>query len=86
MSDKKYITITELGAIFGMTRVEMGRKLKQLRLRERNGDPSAVAFHLEMVAKTTGPQSWITLWLWHADWTVRYLEHAGLRRLDHVSV
>jgi len=86
MSDKKYIAITELGAIFGMTRVEMGRKLKQLRLRERNGDPSAVAFHYEMVAKTTGPQPWITLWLWHADRTIMFLEHAGLRRIHHAPV
>lgn len=83
MIHTEYCTITELGSEFGMSRVVMGRTLKQLGLREPGGHPSASAFYNDMVAKTVGPQEWIVVWMWHTEKTIDYLEEAGFERIDH---
>jgi len=83
MIHTEYATITQLGAEFDMSCVVMGRKLKQLGLREPGGHPSVIAFTREMVRKMQGREPWIVVWVWHAAKTIAYLERAGLERIDH---
>ncbi len=71
--------------MFNVSRVVIGRKLKEARLRDPGGEPSAIAICHDMVEETEGPQPWIRVWLWHLEKTIPYLEQAGLRRVDHVS-
>jgi hypothetical protein len=70
MIHTEYCTITELGREFGLTRVVMGRVLKELGLRELHGHPSQFAFSNEMVRKSEGPKPWIVVWLWDTEKTM----------------
>ena len=51
-----------------------------MELRWPNGNPSPTARMLGLVEATEGPQPWITLWLWHREKTLPYLEKWGMER------
>ena len=76
MSD--YVTLRELGQFFGTTSHVVGRMLKEIGLRTKEGKPTRAAF-------TGGfcDQRWYEdkyLWAWAKEKTQRVLEEEGLER------
>ena len=72
-----FCTMRNVGAVFGVSSHFIGRALKELGLRTRDGKPSDRAKESGLVEAFAGPQPWITLWLWHRERTVALLEEVG---------
>lgn len=80
MPSSDYYTLTNLAQEFvGQTRNSVGKALKELEFRSANGKPTLLAHQLGLVESIEGPQPWITLWLWHRDRTLPYLERWGMK-------
>ena len=81
MDNTEFCNLTRLAAMFdGQTSHTVGRALKEIGLRSPTGKPTPLALSQNMVQATDGPQPWITLWLWHRETTIPWLEKAGMQR------
>lgn len=71
-----FVTLTALGALLGVSNRQVGRCLKELRLRDEKGRPTQESldqgFVLERELKHGG-----VFWLWHMEKTVKVLEARG---------
>jgi hypothetical protein len=81
-----YCTMRSLGVYFGVSSHTIGRALKSLRVRTRDGQPTPRAKECGLVKLVEGPQPWVPLWLWHREMTVAILEGAGWKRADSPQV
>jgi hypothetical protein len=81
MSDV-FCTMRNLGAVFDVSSHVIGRTLKGLGLRTQDGQPSEQAKESGLVKQVAGPQSWVSLWLWHRERTVAILEEVGFEPAD----
>ena len=86
MSKRVFVNQTELGRLFGKSRVFIGKVLKEIGLREPNGKPTIEATMLDLVEEIEGPKPWITVYVWHKERVIPYLEQAGLKRVEDASV
>jgi hypothetical protein len=73
MSDD-YQTMKELGATFGMTCHEVGKKLKELGLRTRDGRPTREAFKGGYCSQRWTQDGQHYCWAWHGEKTVKLLQ------------
>lgn len=80
----EYITMKEIGVIFGVSSHVVGRKLKELGYRTPDNRPSAAAFSANLVKQKFTDDLTNYLWAWHTARTVSILENDGLiRSLPH---
>ena len=86
MSTTDYMSMKELGVLFGVTSHKIGRRLKELDLRNDKGRPTRKAFELGLM-KQRYSQSRLDIysWVWHQDKTVALLEQAGMERGPDVA-
>jgi hypothetical protein len=73
----EYLSLTELGRLYGVSSHVVGRWLKGLGLRTTDGRPSAEAFGQGYVAQRPSRQRGTYFWVWHADKTTGILD--GMR-------
>jgi hypothetical protein len=80
MSD--YMTMKEIGALFGTTSHKIGRELKALGWRTSEGKPSYAAFQAGL-CEQRWTQDWMNYcWAWDCEKTVRLLEENGFVRTE----
>jgi hypothetical protein len=73
----EYLSLTELGRLYGVSSHVVGRWLKGLGLRTTDGRPSAEAFGQGYVAQRPSRQPGTYFWVWHTDKTTAILD--GMR-------
>jgi hypothetical protein len=85
MADE-FLSLTDLGRLYGVSSHKMGRWLVDLRLRTTDKKPSDAAFAGGYVAKRDSRQPGTYYWVWHREKTKRLLRQAGHRPLgDEVT-
>jgi len=76
----KYLTLTQLGTLFGVSSHKVGQWLVEIGLRTDKKRPSKAAFDGGYC--DTGPTRGEGYhWVWHAEKTVKALEQAGYERV-----
>jgi hypothetical protein len=69
----EFKTMKEIGVPLGLTSHQVGKRLKALGLRTRDGRPSQQAFQRKLVAQKFAPDGQNYLWAWRADVISRLL-------------
>ncbi len=79
----EFMTLTQIGEIFGITSHQVGKWLVQIGLQTEAKRPSAAAFDGDFLSQ--GPSRSIDgyNWVWHSVRTVAALEKAGHRRISN---
>jgi hypothetical protein len=78
----EFMSLTEMGAIFGVTNQKIGRALMGIGLRTADGNPSPKALDggycgLRPTGRGPIPHNFV---VWHAEKTLAALEQAGYKR------
>jgi hypothetical protein len=73
----EYLSLTDLGRLYGVSSHVVGRWLKGLGLRTKDGRPSGEAFAQGYVTQRPSRQPGTYFWIWHADKTTAILD--GMR-------
>ena len=80
MCDPEYVTMQEIGRMFGSNSHQIGRILKGLGFRMKNREPSALAHQLGLVKKRpVYGRECFDVWIWHLGKIMPFLEERGLR-------
>lgn len=75
----EFMTLTQLGEIFGVSSHKVGDWLVELGFRTENKRPSKLAFEADVVKE--GPSRGQGYnWIWHAEKTIEAIEAAGHKR------
>jgi hypothetical protein len=74
-----YLKLGQLGDLFGLSATAVGMKLKQIGLRQPNGDPTQRARDARLV-NLVRVEGMHPFWTWEKVRTVQVLEAAGCRR------
>jgi hypothetical protein len=77
-----FLSLTELGHIYGVSRNRMGKWLVDLGLRTKEKKPSRAAFDGDYVDQRPSKQPNTYYWVWHGEKTSRLLDGAGFQRAD----
>lgn len=77
-----YLTMRQLGTLFGVTSHVIGKLLKKLGLRDENGKPTTAAFQGNLVKTAPIGTDGRYFWVWEADTTIAVLEANGLKRVS----
>ena len=77
-----WLSLTDLGRIFGISAVHCGRNLEQLGWRDRRGLPSPEALE-SGAAKTSGPHGQSQSTLWNREICGGAFEDKGYRPMPH---
>ena len=83
MTDTDYCTLTELGAMYGVSRNEIGKWLKEAGVRDRRGNPQDEG--MLMTIEALAPNGLATFYVWHRKQTIRLLDSMGYQRLEIYS-
>src|SRR5262245_32635357 len=75
--NEQYLSLTELGRLYGVSSHVVGRWLKGLGRRTEDGRPSRDAFAQGYVTQRASRHPGTSFWTWHADKTTDIL--AGMR-------
>jgi hypothetical protein len=82
MYNSEFMTLTQIGELFGATSHQVGKWLVRMGLRTAAKRPSNVAFDGDFVKQ--GPSRGDGYnWVWHSQRTVAVLEKAGHRRIPN---
>lgn len=76
----KFMSLSQLGEVFGVSNQQVGKWLVQLGLRTSDNKPSAEAFQGGYVEQMPSRNQGYT-WSWHSEKTVAALEAAGHLRV-----
>jgi hypothetical protein len=76
----EYLSLTELGKLYAVSRVQIGRWLVDLGLRTKGKKPSRAGFDGGFVGQRPGTQPGTYYWVWHGEKTTRRLDEAGFPR------
>ena len=71
-----YITQTDLGALYGVSRVVIGRWLTEAGLGTSKA-PTKLAIEKGYCAEGPRPQEWVPFWLWRLDAVAELFEAQG---------
>ena len=82
--DDDFVTMTELGVLYRVSAREVGKTLKEAKMRAPDGLPTTCAIELGLTRKFPGPQPWIPLWKWHRVKILPYLEYHGLEKIEAI--
>ena len=77
----EYISINDLGTLFGLGRREMGKILKRLGLRDENGNPSKKAFDQRFLDPRFQMNTTNYPNCWNSEKTVKEILGSGLKIL-----
>jgi hypothetical protein len=75
MSD--FLSLTELGKLYGVSRNKVGQWLVDLGLRTVDKKPSTRAFNEGYVDQRPSSQPATYFWVWHEEKTCQLLDEAG---------
>ena len=75
----EYLSLTELGRLYGVSRNKVGQWLVDLGLRTQEKKPSRAAFD-GFVDQRPSTQPDTYFWVWHGEKTTRLLNEAGHMR------
>ncbi|QDU94128.1 hypothetical protein [Lignipirellula cremea] len=76
----EYMSMTQIGKLFGATSHQIGKWLKELGLRDGNGSPSSEAFERNLVDQRFDAKG-NYIYQWHSEKTFELLEAAGHERV-----
>jgi hypothetical protein len=76
----EYITLTELGALYGVTNQKIGQWLREAGLRDKRGNP--INEGLWMTTEALAQNGYTPFFVWHRQSTIRLLDSLGYRRKD----
>jgi hypothetical protein len=76
MNDE-FLSMTELGKLYGVSSHKMGKWLVDVGLRDKNKKPSRAAFEHGFVEQKGSTQPGTYFWVWHAEKTKWELGKAG---------
>ena len=79
MSDE-FMSLTDLGKLYGVTSHKVGRWLVALGLRTADKKPSTKAFQDGFVSRRDSTQPGTYYWVWHAEMTMLVLDSTGHKR------
>jgi hypothetical protein len=74
MNEKEYVTMTELGKLYGVSSHKVGKWLRGLSLRDEKGKPSAEAFNTNFVAQRPSRQPGTYFYVWDRETTTALLD------------
>ena len=69
-----YLSQTELGKLYGVSSHQIGKWLKGLSFRTRDGQPSREALSSGLVARAPSTQPGTYFYVWHAQRTTEQLD------------
>ena len=78
----EYLSLTDVGRIFGVSSHVAGRWLKNLGLRTASGQPTALAFNEKYVAQRPSRYPATFYYVWHAGRTTELLDGMCYPRAD----
>lgn len=78
----EFLSLTELGRLYGVSRVMIGDWLVDLGLRTTDKKPSRAAFDGGFVDQRPSTQPMTYYWVWDAKKTCQLLDGAGHRRTE----
>jgi hypothetical protein len=78
----EYLSLTELGKLYAVSRVKVGQWLVDLGLRTKEKRPSRAAFDGDFVDQRPSTQPNTYYWVWHQEKTTRLLDGVGYRRVE----
>jgi hypothetical protein len=78
----EFLSLTELGRLYGVSRNKLGQWLVDLGLRTANRKPSARAFNEGFLDQRDSKQPGTYFWVWHEEKTTRLLDEAGHMRAE----
>jgi hypothetical protein len=78
----EFLSLTELGHLYGASRNKVGHWLVDLGLRTKERKPSQTAFDGGFVDQRPSTQPGTYYWVWHGEKTTRLLDRAGFQRAD----
>ena len=70
----EYLSLTEIGKVYGVSSHAVGRWLKNLGLRTESGQPSAQAFNENYVSQRPSTQPQTYFYVWDAEKTLGILD------------
>ena len=74
-----YVSLTQLGKLFGVSSHTMGGWLRDAGLRDPSGKPTAAGYGYADTRPSTTPGTYF--WVWHKERTIRLLESRGHKQL-----
>jgi len=77
MSDNDFMTMRDIGKLFGKTSHTIGRTLKELGLRTEAGKPSRQAFEAGQCNQRWTQDRMNYCWAWKREETIRLLQEHG---------
>ncbi len=81
-----FLSLTEIGRLYGVSSHQVGKWLKGLGLRSGDGSPSAQAFNEKYVAQRPSRQPGTYYHVWHATRTTALLDGMCYPRAVHDPV
>ena len=82
----EYLSLTEIGRVYGVSSHAVGKWLKKLGLRAESGQPSADAFRDKYVAQRPSTQPGTFFYVWDAKTTTALLDGMCYPRAVHDPV
>ena len=82
----EFLSLTELGHIYGASRNKVGQWLVDLGLRTKEMKQSRAAFDGGFVDQRPSTQPNTYYWVWHQEKTTRLLDGVGYRRAEPAPV
>lgn len=76
-----FLSLTDLGRLFGVSSHKIGKWLKQVGLRTSANKPSPRAFKEGFVDQRGSTQPGTYIWVWHAEKTQKVLSEAGFKQV-----
>ncbi len=77
----EYLSMKEIGAIYGVSSHVVGRLLKDAGLRTPKGRPSVRAFKEKFVTQRHSDDGETYFWVWDVAKVTPFLERAGLKKV-----
>ena len=79
MSSDEYMSLTDLGKLYGVSRVRMGQILIEVGLRTPEKKPSRMAFEKGFVIERPSTQPGTYFYVWHGKKTCEILDVGHMR-------
>lgn len=80
-----FLSLTELGKLYGVSSPQIGKRLKQVDLRTQDNKPSPRAFKEGFVAQRGSTQPGTYFWVWHTEKTLKVLTGAGFKPVGNTA-
>jgi hypothetical protein len=82
---KEFMSQTDLGKIYGVSRNKIGQWLVDVGLRTEDKNPSQFAHDGGYVRRELSTNPGTYFWVWQADKTMQVFDNAGYRRAENAQ-